>query len=402
MLSDRNDYPLSLPRHALRSALFRAGLTRRLGQWRWPVVEDAAYIKVDYRKTVRMFDGMPTEFENAAYSEVIKSVSAHWNELEDRITAVEDCLVEPNRCLIIGPDGALVHQSIPARLIPLFPSAVGYALRGRPTRLAKAYVHDGFASNNFYHHVTDAVTALLLFQEHGGEPADIPVIVARWIYESRFFADLRLRSAKFAAVNWRVQEPGEWLHVDRAYLAHAAPFDAQRLQKVRELYPKISEPNGRRVFLSRDRSLFSRGLRNEKAVSELLTQYGFKTCHFEHLSLEQQQVVMEESEFVVALHGMALVQELFMDPTRAHVLELMPANRFQAEFCWLGWARRLQYCDIQAHSDLGADGHYEADLILLEAGVRRMLDAPADRHIFGLTDLGALSDQMHRSLGRRG
>ncbi|MES2978857.1 MAG: glycosyltransferase family 61 protein [Pseudomonadota bacterium] len=387
MLNDRNDFPLSLPRRLIRSALFRVGLTRRLGHWRWRLVEEAPYIHLVYRRSSTMFDGMPTEFESQPFTALMKQASARWSAQEDRITAIDNCLVEPDRCLIIGPDGALVKQSLPHRLAPLFPSIVGYALKRTPTHIPEALVYDGFASQNFYHHLTECVASLLLFLEHGDRPADIPVIVARWIYDSPFFAGIRTRNPRLASLNWRVQEPGEWLQIGRAYRAHAIPFEPHWWREVRTLYGSLSQPRGRRIFLSRDKSRYSRGLHNEEAVEALLGRYGFEMLHFEHLTLAEQQCAMEESEYVVALHGMALIQQVFMNPAQARVLELMPASRLQTEYYWQGWTLGLRYYDVQVHSALAADGHYDADLERLEAAVKRMLAAPTDRRTYGMTEV---------------
>ena len=116
LLTDTNDFPASLPRRALRSLLFRAGLTRFLGELRWRTVRAAPYIHTLYCAPGTMFEGMPTRFEDPVYNALIGPDSAHWAAQEDVITAIDDCWVEPDRCLIVGPDGSLVAQSLPHRL----------------------------------------------------------------------------------------------------------------------------------------------------------------------------------------------------------------------------------------------------------------------------------------------
>ena len=236
MLSDRNDYPLSRPRQALRSAMFRSGLTARLGPAYWRPTAEAPYIDVLHRRPVEMFAGIPTNFADPAYGAMIGPDSARWSRFEETITAIDDAWVEPNRCQIIGPDGRLVLQSVSHPALPLFPSAWGYARRGSNTPLSEAIVYDGFASSNYYHHLIECLPSIPFLLERSGLAPDLPLIVNRWIHDSRFFAYLRERSPVFAGLNWRVQEPGEWLRVGRAYRLHAAPFDRASFAKVRALY----------------------------------------------------------------------------------------------------------------------------------------------------------------------
>lgn len=389
MLTDTNDYPAAMPRRALRSAMFRSGLTARLGPRYWRPVEAAPYIDTVYSRNVDMFDGIPDDFADPAYRAMIGTDSARWSRFEETITAIDDCLVEPNRCQIIGPDGRLVRQSMTHRLVPLYPSALGHALnrlgRGRGARIDEAIVYDGKNSSNYYHHLIDTLPGIALWLERSGLPAGLPLVVNRWIFESRFFAYLRERSAAFAGLNWRVQEPGEWLHVGRAYRLNAAPFTPDGLAKVRAMYGRVSEPKKRRVFLSRDPKMYGRGIHDEAAVAALLAAHGFETVYAEHLSLEEQQRTFEETTHLVALQGMGLVQQMFMDPERGHVLELMPSSRLQSEYYWQGWTRGMRFYDVQTGSALDGSGKYRIDLPRLEAGVRRMIDHPANLRRYGET-----------------
>lgn len=385
MLDDRNDYPLPVARRAVRSGLFRSGLTGRLGPRYWRPTDAAPYIHVLYRRTVEMFEGIPADFADPVYGAFIGPASAHWSRFEETVTAIDDCWVEPNRCQIIGPDRRLVMQSVTHRLVPLFPSAWGYALRGRGVKIPEAIVYDGFQSSNYYHHLIDSVPGIFLLLERSGLPKDLPLIVNRWMFESKYFAYLRARSAAFAGLNWRVQEPGEWLHVGRAYRLHAAPFERSGLAAVRALYGRVAQPAGKRIFLSRDPKMFGRGIVNQREVAALLGGYGFETVYAEHLTLEEQQRTFEQASHLVALQGMGLVQQLFIEPDQGHVLELMPSDRLQSEYYWQGWTMGMRFYDVQTGSAMDRSGQYRVDLARLEAGVKRMLDHPADRRRYGET-----------------
>ena len=369
--------------------MFRGGLSAKLGPRYWRPTATAPYIHVLDHRSVTMFDAIPHDFADPVYAAMIGPESARWSRFEETVTAIDECWVEPNRCQIIGPDGRLVMQSVSHPGLPLFPSAWGYARRGGGSKIDEAIVYDGFASTNYYHHLIECLPGIALFLERSGLRPDMPLIVNRWIFDSKFFAYLRARSAAFAGLNWRVQAPGEWLHVDRAYRLHAAPFGRDSLAAVRALYGRLAEPAGKRIFLSRDPAMFGRGIHNEQAVSTLLGRFGFETVYAEHLTLEEQQRTFEQATHLVALQGMGLVQQLFMDPNQGHVLEVMPSDRLQSEYYWQGWSQGMRFYDVQTGSAMDQSEKYRIDLDRLEAGVRRMLDHPAGKRRYGETLIDA-------------
>lgn len=385
MFSDNNDYPLPLHRRALRSAMFRSGLTSRLGPIYWDVTDTASYIHTLHRRKVDMFRNIASDFADPLFGAMIGEDSARWSQFEEIVTAIDDCWVEPNRGQIIGPDGRLVRQSLTHRLVAMFPSAMGYARRGAGSVLSEAVVYDGFNSRNYFHHLTETLPCIELFLERSGLSADTPLVVNRWIFESRFFAYLYQRSSSFAGLNWRIQEPGEWLRVGRAYRLQAAPFVSSSLAKIRAMYGHIDGPKGRRLFLSRDSNLYGRGIENEAEVAAMLGRYGFETMYAEHLTLKEQQRSFEQATHVVALHGMGLVQQLFMTPATGHVIELMPGDRLHSVYYWQAWALRMGFYDVQAGTAMSGSGTYKVDVARLETGVRRMLDHPVGQRRYGET-----------------
>lgn len=365
--------------------MFRSGLDRHLGPPYWQPTETAPYIHITHRRTVEMFDGIPANFADPIYDAMIGPDSARWSRFEETITAIDDCWVEPNRCHIIGPDGRMVAQTLAHRNVPVFPSAWGYALRGTGTEIDEAIVYDGRSSLNYFHHLIDGVVGIPLFLERSGLPHDLPLIINRWSYESKYFDYLRRRSPLFGGLNWRVQEPGEWLRVKRAHRLTAAQFEPDSFAKMRAMYGRIAAPAGRRIFLSRDSAKYGRGIHNEREVAALLGAHGFETVYAENLSLKDQQRTFEETTHLVALHGMGLVQQIFMDSTQGHVLELMPSNRLSSIYYWQAWTQRMRFYDAHSGSAMDGTGKYRIDLARLEAGVQRMLDHSAGTRRYGET-----------------
>ena len=380
-----NDYPIGLAGHAVRSLLFRTGQYERLGRKFWRPTTTASYIHQVYSRHVEMFDGIPTDFADPAYQAFIGPESANCSAIEETVTRIDNGWIEPSRCQVIGPDGRLVRRSLTHRVVPVYPSALRYATRGKGVALPEAVVYDGYHGTNFYHHLVDMLPITELLFERSGLPRDIPLVINRWLFDSRFFAYLYQRSPEFAALNWRVQEPGEWLRVERLYRLDPPPYVRESLVRSRALYGRISESKGRRVFLSRDSKRYGRGIRNEAEVAALLATHGFETVYAEHLTLEQQQSLFEETTHLVALQGMGMAQMIFMDWPQGHILELTPRDRITPEYYWQGWTLGMRYYDVHTGAEMDAAGQYEVGLKRLEQGVQQMLNHPAGKRRYGDT-----------------
>lgn len=386
MLNDRTDYPTTPARQAVRSLLFRTGLTRHLGPKWWKPLEAAPYLKILTERRTPMFDGMPHAFDDAAFSAHARRESQRWGEYRETIITADRVVVEPNRCQVIGPDGRLVSPFNPHRGLHVYPSAWQYRNRRIAHRPDEAIVFDGSAGRNLYHFIVDSLMALAWLEEEPGlVPPGLPLIVNRRIADHAFFRHLRSRSKWFDQLPWLVLELGEFAAVGRAYHIRAAPFREALWRRVRDWYGTVSALKGRRLFVSRDQTRFGRGLRNEAQVAGLLQEFGFETVYAEHLSLAEQQAMFEEAEHMVGLHGMALVQQIFMPSGEGSLLELMPRDRPQLEYVWTSWVLKRHGYDVLVGSKLDSTMAYEVDPAQLRTKLEAMLAlAPAERR-FGTT-----------------
>ena len=80
---------------------------------------------------------------------------------------------------------------------------------------------------------------------------------------------------------------------------------------------------------------------------------------------------------LVALQGMGLIQQMFMNPDSAHILEIMPSDRLQSEYYWQGWTLGVRYYDVITGSGMRSDGKYRVDPARVEQAVEQMLALPA-------------------------
>jgi hypothetical protein len=381
-----HDYPLEGLQRMVRGGLYRSGLLRRLGDSVWSFRAEADFIKRTHYLEASVFDGMPCDFSDASYSGVMRSASDHWSRQEEYVVEAHGCWVEPNRCMVISEGRIVVEQSRGHPHQPLYPDLLAYAGRSKAWDFGKAVVYDGFASKSYYHHLVDRAIAFKLILEDGVIDSSVPLLVSEWIFSSPFFRYMLERSNRIASLNWCVLPPGRWVRARSSQIVRAMPFDPSAWRYLRHLYGRISGPKGRRIFLSRDKSRFTRGLANEDAVASMLKHYGFEKIYAEHLTLPEQQALFEETEFLVALEGMGLVQQFFMDPSRSRVVEIVPSDRMQTEYYWQAWALGMNYFDVVVGSSLDARSTYRVDLERLHAAILSMLEHSGNCRRLGVTD----------------
>jgi capsular polysaccharide biosynthesis protein len=261
--------------------------------------------------------------------------------------------------------------------------------------LDKAVLYDGSATRNLYHHLVETVCRLSVLPK-ANLPKDIPIIVNRFVYDSPFFKYLFDRSPYFRSFNWYIQEPNEWLKVSKLYRPKAIYFGKESWDFTRDLYNLNNVIPHRKVFLSRDKRKFTRGLSNEDEVYSMLNKYGFELVYAEHLSIEDQVRLFQETKYLVALTGMGVIQQFFMKYDEAHVIEIIPVNRLMPEYYCQAYSLGIKYFDVVLGEDIdnGAysgelpnrhDGikEYEVDVKKLEGAVLKMLNAPPDKRVYG-------------------
>jgi capsular polysaccharide biosynthesis protein len=111
------------------------------------------------------------------------------------------------------------------------------------------------------------------------------------------------------------------LYVAPRGLKGAASLRREVVEALRGLAPP-GETRERRVFISRAGTR-RRRIRNEDAVANALTGYGFEVVHAEQLSVAEQAELFATAAAVVSLHGAGLTNLAFCRP-ECLVLELQP------------------------------------------------------------------------------
>jgi len=371
-----------LSRKIIAHALWRTGLDLRLNRLIWTRVDAGPDISFLHHEERDVFANIPARFSDQEFSEFVREDSARWSRQQEFVALLENAVVEPRRCLALLPPNRIFAQS--ATIDTHYPDlSARFRGKERSKRMDCAILYDGYASLNLFHHFVHAVNRLHALDKIP-IPSGTPLLINRASYDSIFFQHLLKRSTYFRSLNWTVQEPGEWYHVRQLYRAESVNFEREPWEKTKQLYGVKPQLGRRRVFLSRDSTRYTRALNNEAEIATLLKRLGFETVYAEHLTLDQQISLFQESEYIVALHGAGLVQQVFMNSQTAHILEIMPRDYMIALYYWEAYALGAKYYDAVIGGKMDRRGNYAVNQSAVERATIRMLRSSTPGRTYGL------------------
>lgn len=383
---------------ALRSFLWRSKIGRSTAEKFWRrrnAGDDMRYLFFNEASVIK---DLPICFEEEIFNNFLRNDLDRWDiqKQVEYVLEIDDVLVEPERCLGTKGLNQLIEQTVVFTADYQYPYILPHLLHRNKSKFLKAAVlYDGSATRNLYHHLVETVCRLSVLSKTD-LPTDIPIIVNRFVYDSSFFQYLFSKSPYFQSFNWLIQEPDEWLQIEKLYRPKALYFGNDSLRFTRDIYNLNEVIPSKKVFLSRDKRRFTRGLSNELKVIDMLHKYGFEVAYAEHLSIDEQVKLFQETEYLVALTGMGLIQQFFMSYEKAHVIEIIPVNRLMPEYYCQAYSLGIKYYDVVLGEDIDGvpmsnsthkryDGlkEYEVNISKLESAVLKMLNAPADKKVYG-------------------
>ncbi|WP_078062798.1 glycosyltransferase family 61 protein [Solirubrum puertoriconensis] len=371
----------------VRSFLWHSGLGRKVAAKYWQNKEEGTGFNYIHRQKIDVFSGIPVRFEDELYSKFIKADSERWRFQEEYVLEIDDVLLEPERLLGTRPNRELVEQTVVYKGDRQYPYILNHLMRPKqPTELPVAIWYDGSATRNYYHHFVDALSSLQQL-ERSNLPKSTPLLITRKMYEQSFFQYLYKRSAFLQGLNWYVVENEEWVHVGKLYKLQSAHFSPDTWRAMRTMYELPDTKPWRKVFLSRDKQKYGRYLANEVEAIAVMQKHGFEVVYAEHLTMEEQVQLFQETEYLVALHGAGLIQQFFMNYDHGHIIEIMPSNYLQPLYYWQAYAAGMRYYDVVVGGDMREGKEYWVDVPRLEAAVVRMLQNTHTGRVYGLTQL---------------
>ena len=382
----------------LRSFLWRSKIGRSTAEKFWERRNAGDDMRYLFFNEASVIEDLPICFEEEIFNKFLRNDLDRWDiqRQVEYVLEIDDVLIEPERCLGTKGLNQLIEQTVVFTADYQYPYILPHLLHRNKSKYLKAAVlYDGSATRNLYHHLVETVCRLSVLSKTD-LPTDIPVIVNRFVYDSSFFQYLFSKSPYFQSFNWLIQEPHEWLQIEKLYRPKALYFGNDSSRFTRDIYNLSEVVPSKKVFLSRDKRRFTRGLSNELKVIDMLHKYGFEVAYAEHLSIDEQVKLFQETEYLVALTGMGLIQQFFMSYEKAHVIEIIPVNRLMPEYYCQAYSLGIKYYDVVLGEDIDGvpmlnsdhkryDGlkEYEVNIPKLESAVLRMLNAPADKKVYG-------------------
>ncbi|WP_426060758.1 glycosyltransferase family 61 protein [Hymenobacter sp. B1770] len=370
-----------------RSILWRTGIGHWLAANYWQSQEDGEGFRFLCQDSREVFANIPARFVDLLYSGFIGDESKRWSLQKSFVLEVSDVLLEPERLLGTRSGMKLVQQTVIYKYARQFPFILPHLTRpNNPTRFEKAIWYDGSATRNYYHYLVDALINLQQ-RERSGLPDDTPVLITRKMYEQIYFQNLYQLSAEMQQLNWYVVGDKEWVQVDKLYKFQTAPFDAESWQRMRAMYVLPNRKPWRKVFLNCDRKKYGRYLTNENEVVHMLKELGFEEVFAEHLTIDQQAQLFQDTEYLVALTGAGLIQQFFMNYDHGHVIEIMPRNRLMPEYYWQAYTLGMKYYHVVVGGNMRDGKDYPVETEAVKSAVVRMLDNKQAGKVYGLTEL---------------
>ena len=382
----------------LRSFLWRSKIGRSTAEKFWERRNAGDDMRYLFYNEASVIKDLPVCFEEEIFNKFLHDHLDKWEiqKQVEYVLEIDDVLIEPERCLGTKGLNQLIEQTVVFTADYQYPYIIPHLLHRNKSKFLKAAVlYDGSATRNLYHHLVETVCRLSVLSKTD-LPTDIPIIVNRFVYDSSFFQYLFSNSPYFQSFNWLVQEPDEWLKIEKLYRPKALYFGNESWSFTRKLYNLGEVTPSKKIFLSRDKRRYTRGLSNEIEVINMLHKYGFEVAYAEHLSIDEQMKLFQDTEYLVALTGMGLIQQFFMCYEKAHIIEIIPVNRLMPEYYCQAYSLGIKYYDVVLGEDI--DGvpmlnsnhnrheglkEYEVDISKLEDAVLKMFNAPADKKIYG-------------------
>jgi capsular polysaccharide biosynthesis protein len=370
-----------------RFVLWRTGLGRKVAAKFWKVHNADSGNQYLLHNQEDIFANLPTEFDDADFSNFLVEDSAKWSTQTEYVISFDDVVIEPERLLGTSGLNELLEHTVVFKHDRQYPYILPHLLNRYSAKpIEKAVLYDGSATRNYYHHFVDALSSLTVWDKTD-LPHDLPLLVNRYVYEQPYFQYLYKKSQQFRSLNWYVVEPKEWLKVGKLYKMQAMHFGKNTWQQMRKMYELPEKKPHRKVFLNRDRRLYGRYLANEEEVNAMLQRHGFETVLAEHLSIDEQATLFQETEYMVALHGAGLVQMFFMNPQFSQIIEVMPSNYLMPLYYWQAYAMGMRYYDVVVGGNMNNGKEYPVDVAKLEAAVVRMLSNTSVTQVYGKTQM---------------
>ena len=186
-----------------------------------------------------------------------------------------------------------------------------------------AFIHTPWSIVNYYHWLADSMPRLLPLLD---SIQDLVLLLPEKTSDVAFIQEsLRLIGIK----NIIYINASEVNCIERLTLVEITPGNYRLTNDLKPTVQFLKKKAGaiscmptQRIYLTR-RNMGYRTLENETEVCKLLSTYDFKIVEADRLSFIEQVKLLNETRYMVAVHGAAITNCIFMQPASS-VLELHP------------------------------------------------------------------------------
>lgn len=284
-----------------------------------------------------------------------------YNIQEDVICRVDNQIyLEPVNSLGIIRPRAFVHQTKCAAHEFFVPSPVNLwkvNVQRKTSKIPKAFFFDGYASRNLYHFFQDALNPLVMMLDSGQLQKDIPVIYNHKLHQLKWFEYFRAQE-QFSKINWRMQQPDEWIECNDLYRGYAT------YKWWRHLYENVGKGlkklPSRNIFIER-KMLHGRSFSNKDEIHHLLKGFDFEVLVLDDLSYLEQIAIFAGARNIIGHHGAGLSNIIYSEAPQARLLEIFSAEYIMPHYAWLAKTIGFKKYDAAVGSGFDINKNYWMD-----------------------------------------
>jgi Glycosyltransferase 61 len=232
----------------------------------------------------------------------------------------------------------------------------------RTSKIPKAFLFDGYASRNLYHFFQDALNPLMMMLDSGQLQNDIPVIYNHKIHHLKWFEYFRTQEP-FSQINWRIQNPAEWIECNDLYKGYATYKWWNRLYE--NVGSRLNKIPSRNIFIER-KMIHARSFSNKDEIHHLLKAYDFEVLVLDDLSYPEQIAIFASAKNIAGHHGAGLSNIIYSEAPKARLLELFSSDYIMPHYAWLAKTIGFEKYSAGVGSHFDIHKNYRMDPVVLK------------------------------------
>jgi capsular polysaccharide biosynthesis protein len=225
--------------------------------------------------------------------------------------------------------------------------------------------------SNYYHAMVEVLPSLVLLENW--IPDDTPIIISPELAKADFFQRAVRAMPKR---NWIIQQPHEWISVERLYVPQIKRCDRELIQRFVALIGlggAGAQTDGGLIFLTRSERI-GRALTNSNEVNSVVGEYGFDVIDTGTLAWEQQVTLFSNARVVAGIHGASLANVVFRNGRTLNILEIFPPHDAEAAYWLLACEYGYAYDHMVGFAATGKDrrANFAIDMIFSDKSWKRL------------------------------